>query len=791
MYLGLSGLNLNPQLEVFPNSGTAAQNETAVFGANAPKFKLVRIYGQYLKIGDPNRAAVNAYVAEGRIPLYSLRCAPMGYAYDGSDPDAYQATGVTSGAADADLNATAAFFKSVDGPVWLTFNHEPEDEVFTAQQYRAAWRYIVALFAAAGVKNVAWRGPDLLSSTYRSKTVDWRSWDPNRNDAGTGWLAESIIDMRSWDPYNPNLASALTPPGQFPSTARRKTWAKLFAEFSLAVDAEPGCFPNLPLVIGELGNYTDGGEGISGGPLDLGCTNAEFYADMVSAGVGRVAGVCNWSTGYTGLNDIADPGRDRRDALKAAAASPNVLMVGDTPGGGNLASLVYDWTPQGAQDAPVAGSGTGSNPAAPAGTTVSIGRSGSVGTVTFDRVFPIQPPVSARVKVPGFGGVRADFPGQAVAGMSVVFTVPARAAAGARSYVMSWGDGGQRHGDLSIDSAGHVCIRDGNTLVSTSTSFTLDEGFVVRAWVRCDPGAGQRVRLFVGANVYGTTPDYDSQLQTASHQAGDGPVSTKVSNVHVGQVPSGTAAVDMLVGRIRVTKDGSDPGSGYGDAPAAPVPTATASDGGAVVSWTSPAGQTDVLVYRATAKAGPYAAVTTQPAATASSFTDTGLVNGTAYWYRVLTKNAAGWSPRSGATSATPQAATSSGLHPVADVAVAGCTVKGGDGSTYFSAVDDADAPDTADYVEIEPGSTYEATFGPPPTLPFAGGTTGSLTYVVESAPVPFTMSLKAGSAVLATDDPHEAPGTYTLALTAAQVSQITNANKATLTLSLAAADPA
>ena len=97
-------------------------------------------------------------------------------------------------------------------------------------------------------------------------------------------------------------------------------------------------------------------------------------------------------------------------------------------------------------------------------------------------------------------------------------------------------------------------------------------------------------------------------------------------------------------------------------APAAPpaVPTGlTATAGNAQVSlnWSASAGATSYHVKRSTTSGGPYSQVA---APTANSATDSGLTNGTTYFYVVSAVNSAGESGNSSEVSATPAMAAAS-----------------------------------------------------------------------------------------------------------------------------------
>ena len=89
-------------------------------------------------------------------------------------------------------------------------------------------------------------------------------------------------------------------------------------------------------------------------------------------------------------------------------------------------------------------------------------------------------------------------------------------------------------------------------------------------------------------------------------------------------------------------------------APAAPTAlTAAAGNQQVSLTWTGSGGATSYHVKRATASGGPYTQVA---APTTTSYFDTGLINGTTYFYVVSALNATGESANSNQASATPAA---------------------------------------------------------------------------------------------------------------------------------------
>jgi hypothetical protein len=95
-------------------------------------------------------------------------------------------------------------------------------------------------------------------------------------------------------------------------------------------------------------------------------------------------------------------------------------------------------------------------------------------------------------------------------------------------------------------------------------------------------------------------------------------------------------------------------------APSAPQSlAATAGDGSVSLTWSAPASNggaavTSYNVYRSTT-AGGEGGTPVKTGVTATSYTDTGLTNGTTYYYTVAAVNAVGTSPQSSETKASPR----------------------------------------------------------------------------------------------------------------------------------------
>lgn len=135
----------------------------------------------------------------------------------------------------------------------------------------------------------------------------------------------------------------------------------------------------------------------------------------------------------------------------------------------------------------------------------------------------------------------------------------------------------------------------------------------------------------------------------------------------------------VLAGCASSSTSGGSGGGGGGTTPT-PTPTApaaptglAASAGNAQVSltWTGSTGATSYSVKRGTSSSGPYTQIGTP---TATSYMDSGLTNGTTYYYVVAAVNSAGASANSSPASAMPTAPQTVPAVPTGLTATAGNT---------------------------------------------------------------------------------------------------------------------
>src|SRR6266700_3497948 len=132
--------------------------------------------------------------------------------------------------------------------------------------------------------------------------------------------------------------------------------------------------------------------------------------------------------------------------------------------------------------------------------------------------------------------------------------------------------------------------------------------------------------------------------------------------------------------------------------------TATAGNAQVALSWSASSGATSYNVKRSTTSGGPY---TTISSPTTTSYTDTGLTNGTTYYYVVSAVNTAGESSNSTQVSATPQAipAAPTNVTATAGNAQVALTWSASSGATSYNVKRSTTTGDT--YTGLTNGTTY------------------------------------------------------------------------------------
>lgn len=82
------------------------------------------------------------------------------------------------------------------------------------------------------------------------------------------------------------------------------------------------------------------------------------------------------------------------------------------------------------------------------------------------------------------------------------------------------------------------------------------------------------------------------------------------------------------------------------------------------LSWTAVSGAVSYDIYRSSSESGTYSRIGSEPTTTNTSYSDTGLTAGTAYYYKVSAINASGESAASGSVPATTQSAGGAVIAP-------------------------------------------------------------------------------------------------------------------------------
>ncbi|RKP53164.1 glycoside hydrolase [Cohnella endophytica] len=164
---------------------------------------------------------------------------------------------------------------------------------------------------------------------------------------------------------------------------------------------------------------------------------------------------------------------------------------------------------------------------------------------------------------------------------------------------------------------------------------------------------------FTGTKIYpGGQPNYKKEVQFRI-AAPSGTTFWNPNNDFSAQglISSSTSAKTVYIPLYDngVKVFGNTPGPVAPQPPAAPTGlTAKAGNAQATLSWTASSGATSYTVKRATTSGGPYTAVAT--GVTSTTYANTGLTNGTTYYYVVSAVNGVGESANSSQVSVTPTA---------------------------------------------------------------------------------------------------------------------------------------
>ncbi|KAB1948996.1 glycoside hydrolase [Micromonospora sp. ALFpr18c] len=188
--------------------GTAITDVEAQVGR---KFDIVHRYHDFSNAGN-NGAFPDAYesqqMREGRLMFFAWESRNFSAGTTLTWADVY------SGRQDATIDAVAGRIRAAGVPVFMGFDHEPEDEPAKGSDadFVRAWRYVYERFAKAGATNAVWvwtmmgwsghhaRYPGLYPG---DRYVDWVAYDPYNFhvcNGSTVWKSPSttVGDFYRW-----------------------------------------------------------------------------------------------------------------------------------------------------------------------------------------------------------------------------------------------------------------------------------------------------------------------------------------------------------------------------------------------------------------------------------------------------------------------------------------------------------------------------------------------------------------------------------------------------------------
>jgi hypothetical protein len=186
-----------------------------------------------------------------------------------------------SGWYDANLRRQGAAIAAYGKPVYVTYEHEPEQSARSAlgspSDFIAAWRHVRQVYRAAGATNAVWVWVVMGYPSMLSR-------------AATFWPGNSYVDWISWDPYN--MSGCQIGPAD---PARYQSFAEAvlpFYNWLMAHGSSSGIDVRKPMMISESASVIYPGQ-----PT----LTARWYAGMpgVLATHPRIKAVALWDRPFT------------------------------------------------------------------------------------------------------------------------------------------------------------------------------------------------------------------------------------------------------------------------------------------------------------------------------------------------------------------------------------------------------------------------------------------------------------------------------------------------------------
>lgn len=197
-----------------------------------------------------------ALVRDGRLLHYSLDT----HVSDPSSPYHLTWSQVAQGAADDRLRVIARNIAAAPTTVWMTFEHEADqqgrDWQGSGADFGAAWRRVRAVFDQEGADNVVW-------------TWVVMGTGPRIERAAELWPGNDVVDWISWEAYDP--AGCRVGSLEESKAVDFEASFALFYRWYRSEGARRGMDPDLPIMISESGSSIRPGQ--SG-------KRADWYAEI-------------------------------------------------------------------------------------------------------------------------------------------------------------------------------------------------------------------------------------------------------------------------------------------------------------------------------------------------------------------------------------------------------------------------------------------------------------------------------------------------------------------------------